>query len=288
MKRPIILLTLMISFIIAGVLYFSQEDTLQESIIFFPLDESVMFTVADTTLSLIGKKDNDEYWLEWDVTSILDQEVYLRQDLSLLFSDGRLKAIISEWEDDSDKLAQYEKISGEDSSHFVAISFHHGEIHYNDSSIKSTHQMSTDHLYVIDSAFSSLQSFREPETTTHREWKDILDNVYEQQLTFTSDKLSSAFDISVNDYYQLTLTELANYNQDVLFELNRTQTQTLIGKLWEGLYKNYFLGIKKADGSIIDPIGSSEPILLLSKDFTHLYLLFETSDGESIQLIQRL
>ncbi|MFC4320767.1 hypothetical protein [Litchfieldia salsa] len=285
MKRIIYISTILCSVLFAGFLYITKEET-QESIIFFPLDRSVMFTVATTNLTLIDAKDEDEHILEWDSTSILDREVFLRQDVSLLFSDGRLKAKTSEWEDQSKKIAQYSKITGEDSSHYVAISYHHGEIHYDDNHIKSTQKMSGDHLYVIDSSFSSLESFREPKKTTQKEWKDILDHATEQNRAYALANLIDHFDINTTDYNQLPLSELVEYNEQPLFELDNEKTQQTIGKLWEGIYRNYFLGIKLKDGTVIDPIGSSEPQLFFHKDSSHILILFETSEGDPIQLIQ--
>jgi len=110
-RRKVYFITIVISGIIAGSFYYFHNEQTQESIIFFPLDRSVLFTVADTTLTLINEKQNDEYFLEWDVTSILDRDVYLRQDISLLFAGGRLKATQSEWEDNSKKIAQIYKDS---------------------------------------------------------------------------------------------------------------------------------------------------------------------------------
>jgi hypothetical protein len=285
MKRIIYVSTILCSVLFAGFLYLTKEET-QESIIFFPLDQSVLFTTATTNLTLIDEKDEDEHILEWDSTSILDREVYLRQDVSLLFADGRLKAKTSEWEDKSKKIAQYSKITGEDSSHYVAISYHHGEIHYDDNLIKSTQKMSGDHLYVIDSSFSPLESFREPKKTTQKEWKDVLDHAVEQNRAYALANLIDHFNIQTSNYKQLPLTELVKYNDQTLFNLSKEKTQQTIGKLWEGIYRNYFLGIKMEDGTIVDPIGSSEPQLFFHKDSTHILILFETSKGEPVQLIQ--
>ncbi|WP_078545670.1 hypothetical protein [Litchfieldia alkalitelluris] len=287
-KRFMYISTIAIAGLFA-IFLFSNKDQTEESIIFFPLDQSVLFTVASTTLTLIDEKDADEHILEWDSTSELDREVYLRQDLSLLFADGRLKAKTSEWEDNSKKIAQYTKITGEDSSHYVAVSYHHGEIHYDDQSkITSTQKMSSDYLYVIDSSFSPLESFREPKKSTHKEWKHVLDHATEQNREFTVDKLVTHFNINRDDYNILPLSHIANFNDATLFNMSKETSQQTIGKLWEGLYKNYFLGIKLEDGTIVDPIGSSEPHLFFHKDLSHILILFETSEGTPVQLIQNL
>ncbi|PLR76950.1 hypothetical protein CU633_12830 [Bacillus sp. V3-13] len=66
------------------------------------------------------------------------------------------------------------------------------------------------------------------------------------------------------------------------------RTNEIPGHLWEGLYKNYFLGIQKKDGTIIDPIDSSMPLILLAKDQSHLLVAFETADREPVILRQRI
>ncbi len=287
MKRLTIFMTILVSCIAAVILYIQKEEV-QESIIFFPLDSSVVFKEATTSLLLSKEKDNDEHVLEWNIISVLDREVYLRQDISLLFSDGRLKAVTSEWEDNSQKIAQYKQISGEDSSHYVSISYHHGEIHINEDQIKSSQRMSHDHLYVIDSSFSPLESFREPNTNNQKEWKKVLDHATDQQLNYILANLTQHFQLPTNQYHIISLTDLAQYNNAPLFGMSEAKTQETIGKLWEGLYKNYFLGIKLQDGTIVEPIGSSEPHLLISKDLTHLLVLFQTNEGQPIKLIQNL
>ncbi|MDF0727161.1 hypothetical protein PY093_10590 [Cytobacillus sp. S13-E01] len=276
---------LIFSSVVAIGLYIATEDPTKESIIFFPLDPQATFNEAITTLSLQGNKDNDEYEVQWEVESVLNKEAYLRQDLSLLFSNGRLKAKLSEWEDNSEKIAQYTKVSGEDSSHLIATSYHYGEIHQEDE-IKSSQRMSGDELYVIDSSFSTLSSFRVPETENQKEWKQVLDNTVNQQLEYSWENLKKHFNIDSNDYYSIPLVELVSYNDKPLFTMGIEKSQKTIGLLWEGLYKNYFLGIKKSDGSVVEPIGSIIPLVLLHKNYSHLFVLTETSDGEPIQLIQ--
>lgn len=260
----------------------------RESIIFFPLSENVTFTETSTTLSLIGKKNSNEHILEWDVHSETSEEIYLRQDISLLYVDGELKETLAEWEDKSQKLAQYEKVTGKDSSHYQAVSFHYGEIHENEQNIRSVQKMSSDHLYVIDSSFQPLTSFREPQTKDEKEWKEILDHIKHQHLEYRWRRLIDYFQINESNYYKLPLTNLPFYNEKALNNLTIEETQVMIGRLWEGLYKQYFLGLKQKDGSIEDPIGSSLPLILLSKDKSHLIVLIEGKSGYPYQLYQQL
>ncbi|WP_299087927.1 hypothetical protein [uncultured Metabacillus sp.] len=176
--QPKWIFLLLLAFITSGFLYaYYHGKSVRESIIFFPIDDSVNFEKASTSLQFVGKKDADEYTIEWEVTSITNKKIFLRQDISLLFADGKLLDTLSEWEDQSQKLSQFKKVSGKDSSHYQAISLHYGEIHLENNLIRSTHYITYDHLYVIDSEFTELFSFKKPHTEEEQEWKDILDKV---------------------------------------------------------------------------------------------------------------
>jgi hypothetical protein len=279
-------------FILGGAIatyYFVKKmdhQEAKESIIFFPIDEKAAFKEAYTTLTFQGKKDNDQYLLSWDVFSLLNQAAYLRQDISLLYKNGKLTSTMSVWKQNSDKLAQNKEVAGKGSSLYHTISFHYGEIHRDPAKITSTQRMSGDHLYVVDSHGRPIDSFKDPVTMEHKQWKKKIDDVTEQQLSNSWKKLIEYFDVPVEKYYSIPLSQLTEYNNKPLFSMSMESTQRTIGNLWEGLYKNYFQGIKLEDGSVVNPIGSTMPLLLISKNYTHLIVLFETADGKPIQLIQ--
>jgi hypothetical protein len=288
MKRMIQLSMLIILFVLLYFLSpFSKEPPVRESIIFFPLDPNVTFTKADTRLVLKPKKKNNKYVLLWHTMSSLDRKVYLRQDISLLFANGRLLETLSKWKENSQTLLQEKTVKEKNSQLFQAISFHYGEIHDGET-IRSSQKMSGDYLYVIDSAYSPLMSFRQARTTEQKEWENVLNQTTRQFLDYKTKQLVSHFSIREKNYYHFYLSELIVYNEQPFPDLSMEKTQKIIGNLWEGLYKNYFLGIKKKNGTIISPIGSTMPTILISKDYTHLVVLFETRDEEKIQLIQQI
>ncbi|MBA2869894.1 hypothetical protein HNQ85_000152 [Anoxybacillus calidus] len=288
MKRMIPLSILIILFVLLYFLSpFSKEPPTRESIIFFPLDPNVTFTKADTRLVLEPKKKNNEYVLRWYTTSSLDRKVYLRQDISLLFANGRLLGTLSKWKENSQTLLQEKIVKEKNSQLFQAISFHYGEIHDGET-IRSSQKMSGDYLYVIDSAYSPFMSFRQARTTEQKEWKHVLSQTTRQFLDYKTKQLVIHFSIHEKNYYHFYLPEFIVYNEQPFPDLSIEKTQKIIGNLWEGLYKNYFLGIKKKNGTIVSPTGSTMPVIFISKDYTHLIVLFETRDGEKIQLIQQI
>lgn len=281
-------LIVMFAFLTSGIFYFYHGNSARESIIFFPIDESVSFEKAATSLEFVGNKDDDEYLVEWDVQSYTNKKIYLRQDISLLFSDGKLIDTLSEWEDQSQKLAQFKKVTGEDSSHFESISLHYGEIHVDHDLIRSTQLMTSDHLYVIDSEFTDLFSFKQPQTKEEQEWKNILDKVTEQHLEYSWDQLLDHYKINRNEYEAIPLVDLINYNTAHLEGLSQAKTQEVIGSLWEGLYKHYFLGFKTKEGKVYPAKGSTMPLVLIAKNSSHIIVLTQTKDGKPFKFIQRI
>jgi hypothetical protein len=284
MKKLVLIAALLL--IISLFSFFIHRPT-KEAIIFFPINPRVTFSEAKTTLQLQSQKRDGKYSLLWSTSSALDRNAYLRQDISLLFADGRLVDRLSKWKSNSQTLTQEKIVTARDSHFFQAISFHYGELH-EEETITSSQTMTSDYLYVIDSPYSPLASFHRAATQDEKEWQNVLNKTTTEFLRHTSESLLSHFSIQNQRYYSLYLPDLIVYNEQPLPDLSMEKTQEIIGKLWEGLYKSYFLGIKKEDGSILSPIGSTTPLILVSKDYSHLLVLTETKDGEKIRLIQQI
>ena len=66
--------------------------------------------------------------------------------------------------------------------------------------------------------------------------------------------------------------------------MSQQETNVLIGRLWEGIYKNYVI---PASESSENQLESYIPLILIDKQNTHLYVLFELNGGRE-QLIQRI
>lgn len=267
---------------------FLRPEPSKETLVFFPTDDKVQYVEASSSLQVLKLNDQDEYTLSWSSRSTLDERVQLRHDLSLLFEDGVLKDTMSEAKQNSDRILLEKKIHGEDSGHYEIISFHHAEIHYPNDEKKSKHKMSTDELYVIDSPLSPLTSFRTPNTEKEMESKRILDNIVHQNLSYKWEDLIIFYNIPIHSYEQIPLTTLGQYQDKPLPGLTMDETMYAIGVIWESLYENYLLGIPATNGERMDPIGSTVPLLLLSKQTDHIVIVFETKDGEKVQLLKPL
>ncbi|GAB3795524.1 hypothetical protein [Virgibacillus kimchii] len=253
------------------------------AITFFPLNKERAFVEADSTLSLIAENEKDRYEIKWSSSSQSDEPFYLRQDVSLLYENGLLKGVRSKWVEDTDVIQIKEKILQEDSGFFQVISFHHGEIHNDDSKITSIHTLSGDYLYVIDSPTTPLESFKEPNNSYEAEWKNLLDKASKQQLLFHWHQLFTYFGVDEENYLAVPLTELNKYVKEPLPSMTQDETDKIMGQLWEGLYKNYIIPIVSED---TDRINSYIPIVLFDKKKNHLQVLFELN-GEKQQLLQK-
>jgi hypothetical protein len=263
-------------------------NSTEETITFFPLNDAVEYKSASTSLNLEKDKKNNKHIVDWNVQSTLDQEAYLRQDMGLLFVNGLLKGKFAKWEQDTAGLEQQDFISSGESAKYDAITFHYSELHGDGDRITSAQRMSDDMLYVIDSPFSPLQSFSVAKSKQEKEWKKVLDQSVSNRLNNILQKAEKNYGFRAGDYVVLPLDAIRQYEDQPLRGFTQKETANIIGKLWEGLYKNYYLGIKKSDGTVVDPIDSTMPLILVSKDKSHLLVVTQTDAGESIVLKQLL
>jgi hypothetical protein len=279
---------LILMVILALGIKFIYKPQIQESIIFFPINENSTYESASTLLQLRPEKKDQYYVVDWKTSSKLDAPAFLRQDVGFLFMNGRLMGKMNEWEQDTDQIVQEETINGKESSLFQTLSFHYSEIHDNDDQYTSAQKMTTDNLYVIDSNFSPLNSFRQPGTKAEKEWKDIIDRVLSQQLDFLWEKGIESFNIPIEEYITIPLTQFPSLESRPPEGFDQKEWERAIGNLWEGLYKNYYLGIKKEDGTIIDSIESTIPLIFIKKDKKELLVLLIDKNGDPHLLRQRL
>lgn len=284
MKWKISIFTLIIILVI-GIIYqpFVKKEA-RESITFFPIDSSFSFKEAVTSIKM-KKGTSTNYELDWQVESETSESVYLRQDIAMIYENGKLASKMTEWKTTAKSIDLEKNIEKTTPGLWEAISFHQGEIHINEEKYRSVQKMSSDFLYTFRPNGIFI-GFKNPKNATERKLKNILDQETNKYLQDTLTQLLNYYQINRNNYHVISLQSLPAYNEKVLPGFNQPRSQEIIGKLWEGLYKNYFINITTKTGQKISPIGSSMPFILLSKDKTHLFVLFQTSAGENIQLIQ--
>jgi hypothetical protein len=273
MKKMYLVLVGFILVILAFSIHQYKNPKVQESITYFPIDPKVTFKTAQTTLTVMNKPANTIVWKEH---STLDRKAYLRQDAALLFANGRLIDELWNWKQNTAIIDQEKRITMGESILLQAITFHHAELHENDNQIFSSQAMSSAQLYFITSQADEANM------------KKQLDEQTERMLQLNWNKGLRHFSINLSNYQAFPLSQFNELAKDTLPGFTKPETGTIVGNLWEGLYKNYILGIKKADGTIENPKGSTLPLILIANDKTHLLVLTETSSGEPILLRQMM
>lgn len=277
----------MMFFIVVFILLKTAINPNQEAIIFFPIHKDAQFLDAETEIN-ITKQNKINYKIEYNIYSNLDRNAYLRQDIGLLFKNGKLilPIGIKTWKQNTSILRQSESKNENGSGYYDAVSFHYGEIQEK-SKINSIQIMSADQLYVIQSKFDSQYiSFHKPRTEKEKEWEHILKQVYEKQINTLWKNELTKLGVNINEYTSIPLTSLPKYNDQPLPGFTKKQSQEIIGKLWEGLYKNYLLGIKKEDGTSVESLGSTVPLILINQNKKELIVLILTKNLEPILLKQ--
>ena len=277
---------ILVTALLAAYFTFGSKSV-DETIIFFPIDPNLRFTTADTNL-YAKQKGTSHYQVNWKIKSTLSQPIYLRQDISLLYKNGRLIGLIKDWKQNQANLLQTKSFSETESGLFESVSFHYGEVHPKENTYTSVQKMSKDHLYAILSPQKEFQAFSDPINNEQKKWQHTFDKYTRSIVETANTDALKQFGILENHYTAFPLTDLPSRTHELLKSFPQAQREEIIGKLWEGLYKNYLLGIKKEDGSILSPIGSTIPIVLVAKNLTELLILLQTSDGTPIMLHQSL
>lgn len=287
MRKDFLRLSLALIILIFIFYIFQQKEIAKESITYFPIDPSVTFPKASTSLEY-NKKRFDEYSIFWKTQSSINKQAYLRQDMSFLFANGKLISTMGEWKQNKMELAEEKSIIESKSSLFQAVSFHFAEVHDSNGSIFSSQRISGDTLFVVNSTYDDKPFvFHTPKSNVEEEWKQELISETDDYIEFAYKSVLNKFGISLEDYHtRILLSDLTQFNDSPINLFSQEQTAEIIGQLTEGLYKNYFLGITKIDGSTISPIGSSMPVILIANN--HLLVLFITESKEPVVLRQQI
>ncbi|SDY54323.1 hypothetical protein SAMN05421736_102222 [Evansella caseinilytica] len=262
------------------------KTTYSETFTYFPEDKQAAFSEFASEIQLLELKDENEYILSWGSHSKMDRQVFLLQDISLLYENGTLIGYQNVQKQHTNRVKGSAEFHGEDSGKYQAVSFHYAEVHYPNDVIRSKQAMSTDILYVIDSPLSPIITFKETATSFEKRSKALLEAIIEQQLSYSWDDLIEEYNIDRQQYYLIPLNELIDYQKNPLPSFSMEETAVIIGKLWEGLHRYYLSGINTFTDNAYNPIGNSLPLILLHKNGGHLIVLYETGDRTKQQLLQ--
>lgn len=277
MHKYVVIVVFIISFF--SLFYIFKSKLSIATMQYFPIDEQVFFDDSVTDITIIS---NDAE-IEWSISSTSSEIAYLRQDVSLLFENGKFKGIQSMWKQHLDHLELQRRFKQQNSSLLQAISFHHGEIHYPDEQISSIQKMTSDHLYFIKDD-GKIHAFRKPSNTLEKNWKIKLNEMTEQQLFYHWNMLINHFNIQEDEYDSFPLTKLIEYEEATLPNRSKKETEKIIGQLWEGLYKNYIVLLKEKEN---EQNSHYVPLIMIAKDNSHLLVIYELNNQKQ-KLIQRL
>lgn len=265
----IVSITLIILCLGLGLLSFFTKT--ERTITYFPIDPSKNFIQAETRFSF----DEANQELSWKAHSKSSEPAYLRQDLSLLFVNGRLKGILNRWREQERTIELEESFPLTSPSLLQAISFHHGEWQDKER-ITSNQQMTNATAYLLEGNFV--------EKLTNKKDKDLakeLITIIDSELNLYWEDLIQHYGLNEIDYLFFSLAELDHLAQYLTRKLSPEASAKIIGQLWEGLYKNYLLL------AVEEHSNDYMPLVLLAKDLSHLYVLFQIK-GVDYQLRQQI
>lgn len=260
-----------------GGLFITHHKSMP-AITFFPLDKETSFKSSNTKLALSEASE-----LQWQVRSKTDKPLYLRQDVSLLFANGKLKGAKSQWIEQTDTIHFNETLKADQNALWEAITFHHGERHLADDTIKSVQYMTHDYLYVIETGDQAFMSFKKADNNRERTAQQQIYQYVTKELREHWSSLITYYNIPTEKYITVPLSELYEFNNKNLPNLTRQQTDNILGQLWEGLYKSYVIPVTNTTGK---QTTGYVPLILFDKQNNHLLVLFELNNKKEI-LIQQ-
>lgn len=284
LKQMLIICSTIITMTACGYWFFFTNSKVTETITYFPKDTDARFLDAKSNITNV-KFNQNQFNFSIKTYSRLDRPAYLRHDIALIFTNGKLIGKIGKWKENVDIIHMEKTFQGESNQLVRLISFHHAELHQSQF-ITSSQKMSDDYLYIIPTALPSPVTFHMPNGEDEIGWKEVLDR-NEQKVMMTNVKeAAKKYNINLIEYQMIPLSKLISYQNQPLPGFSKEKSDEIIGQLWEGLYKNYFLGIQKDDGQIVSSIGSTLPVILIAKNKSHLFIVSQTAGLDIIALKQ--
>lgn len=268
MKKHLLTATILLSI---AIYFIMLNPKAEMTLTYFPIDEEQQFSSTKSSLTPIEQMKT----IEWLSESYSDDILYLRQDISLLFTNGHLIGVLNKWAQHVNHIRQNKQLNVKPDTMLTTISFHHGERHHNDQ-ITSIQQMTSDTLYVFKQ-----KAIHTPNTTDEQKKITSLEEKVNKKLTTHGNELMDFYKIERNLYTQIPLTKLQNVRDYFPTSISDESINRIVGQLWEGLYKNYVLPAIEMKATDI------MPIILLANDYSHLQVLY-TLNGEKMQLIQQI
>jgi hypothetical protein len=296
------LLSLMIYFSICFIFFFiffiifdwQENDARTQQTLYKEEPQLILYPIEDKkevksnlTFSLTRQK-GEHYRLHIKGTTKANPTPKLVQDLSLVYSNGRLIEKRYGYQEESAFLEQRFVHSSEGSHRYDVISFHHALFEDNKGELNSGIHLSADQVYVLSSAFQPTLLFHRSQTNTQKQWQRILDHAISEQWRYHWQYLLSFFQIESNQYEIIPLNQLNRFYQEKMTPTSHFQKPSqflnLLGRIWEDIYVYYYIGQQAHTDSLLNTQGSSMPVILISKNGSGFKILFRASDGQEVMI----
>lgn len=260
--------------VILSTIYFIRSQQPQPVIQHFPIDDAAALTDTSTSLKKV-----DFRRVHWRIESLLDREAYLRQDVGLLFENGKLAGVMNKWMHPGRSLIQEKTLILQPNKQLDAVSFHFAELH--DNEITSTFKLSGIRSYTSN----SFELFSFPKNEKEIQSRSVAITDTSQVLKRVWADAKQQLSIPADQYIEVPLTALPNADLSTINGLSEDKKrQEVISRLWEGLYRNYIVPIGPAveEGTVSTYV----PLLLFDKSGKHLRVLYQDETGRHRELLQ--
>lgn len=254
-----------LSLLIVFFLILSHLRT-EEAITYFPTDEEAQF--IETNTKLIPSVEKNNYIVS--TRSSTEEATYLRQDVTIVFQNGKAIIFLNKWKQDGQTITQDKTFHLQPTALLELISFHHAEIH-RDNDISSIHSMSKDQRFLLPDT-----SFTIPQTKKEIEVSNQIKNKVKAYLDRSWQDLIHHFSINQKQYIAIPLIKINKLPAYLNDHFSPLTIKQITGQLIEGLYKNYIL--QAMDLDVSDPM----PLLLLAKDRSHMLIVYSLNDEPSL------
>ncbi|PSL42323.1 hypothetical protein B0H94_11626 [Salsuginibacillus halophilus] len=220
---------------------------------------------TETRLDVVKISPPNAYEISWETTGGSGELFSDRLEESILFEDGILIDTMSRWREEDSTIARKKKVAGEGSSRYDAFSLHQ----WRPDEQSRRYAFSTDQLYMASSAHQNTYAFHHPVNEKEAEHKKALDHILNEQVQHQIHMYAQAFDLP---------RDITFYNWRDIFT-NEAELSCSVEKLqtsaWS-MYREAFLPrVKRKNAPDESPEGSSMPIIAVSDEHLHLFMVLE-------------
>lgn len=255
MHKTILVMTIICIFAII------QHQT-KQAITYFPPNDRYFFEHANVDLI----QENNQ--INWVIESKTNERAYIRQDVGLLYTNGKFISFYNDWKTDTDHLQFQTSIHMDNRMGIDAISIHYAEFHEDA------------HIYSIEKIVSTSTSGSSQ--GNHSEHNQRLDE-YLSFKTAYEKEIINHFSFDDLQYDFVLLNELPAYITNQQTKWSAEQIETVIGHLAESIYKQYVTKLLTHHGHYKHRI----PVILFDKNEPFIFIVFQL-DGEWYQYKQQI